>query len=152
MADKLLDFKQKKQETIEKKRRAFERVMFQNFLGAYAVIDEAGSIYPVNLVDISKTGCLFQVPWNAKTDKQLPVGKEITMRLYFSKDTYIPILVNVKYGKEFHDIDGRTYMRYGSEFDTSMPSFSALESFIEFLYKYAEHSATDRGSNKVYYL
>ena len=53
MTDKVLDFNTKRQENIEEKRRNFERVMFQNFLGCYTVIHREGVIYPVELVDIS---------------------------------------------------------------------------------------------------
>lgn len=151
MTDKVLDFKLKREEIIEKKRRNFERIVFENFLGAYTVINQNGSIYPVTLVDISREGCLFQVPWNVKKDKKFDKTEEITMRLYFSNKSYIPVVINIKYGKE-HLEDGETYMRYGCEFDQSYPSFQALEHFVNFLYSFAEHSAVDKGDEKVYFL
>ena len=63
MSGKVLDFAQKREQNIENKRRQFERVLFQNFLGAYTVIDQGGAIYPVSLVDISHDGlstCAFK--------------------------------------------------------------------------------------------
>lgn len=150
--DKVLDFVGKRQENIEKKRRNFERIMFQNFLGAYSVIDDGGTIYPISLIDISKEGCLFQVPWNVKKDQKFAVGTEIPLRIYFTKNSYIPVPVTVKYGKEFIDDQGSTYMHYGCEFDVTTSSFDALQSFIEFLYKFAEHSVIDRGDTKVFFL
>ena len=85
MTDKVLDFVGKRKETVEKKRRSFERLLFQNFLGAYSVIHEADSIYPVTLVDISNDGCLFQVPWDAKRNKKIDIETELTLRMYFTK-------------------------------------------------------------------
>ena len=152
MADSVLDFTEKRKENIEKKRRQFERVLFNNFLGAYTVVDQGGSIYPVSLVDISRDGCLFQVPWNIEKDTKFEKDHELTMRIYFTKESFIPVVMNIKYSREFVDEDGLVYMQYGSEFDSSMPSFQAIESFIEFMYKFAEHSSQDKGSRKVYFL
>lgn len=152
MTDKVLDFAEKRQANIEKKRRNFERIVFQNFLGAYSVIDNDGSIYPVTLVDISHDGCLFQVPWNVKRDQKMEEGREVKMRMYFSKSSYIPVILTVKYGRESIDKDGETYMQYGCEFDKSMQSFQAMEKFIEFLYQFAEHSTFDKGTPKSYFL
>lgn len=148
---KILDFNKKKAETIEMKRRAFNRIVFTNFLGAYSVIDDHGSIYPVTLVDIAGDGCAFTVPWNPKSDKKLPEGHEIGMRMYFTKGSYIPVVINVRHAKEIVGEDGMMYLQYGCEFDKTNPSFEAMQSFIDFLYKFAEHSAIDRGDTKVYF-
>ncbi len=152
MADKVLDFLEKRKENIELKRRQFERLLFNNFLGAYTVVDQGGTLFPVSLVDVSHDGCLFEVPWNGERDTKLEDGYEITMRMYFSKKTFIPVVLEIKYGRETVGEDGQTYMQYGCEFDKSMPSFAAIESFIDFMYKFAEHSSLDKGSNKVYFL
>ncbi|MBT7608801.1 MAG: PilZ domain-containing protein [Bacteriovoracaceae bacterium] len=151
MTDKVLDFNEKRMASIEQKRRSFERVLFQNFLGAYSTIDQDGVLYPVSLIDVSRDGCLFQVPWDLNNDKKFEDDKEMTMRMYFTKSSFIPAVLNVKYGKEFIDKDGQTYMHYGCEFDKSMPSFEALKNFIEFVYSFAEHSAIDRGDVKSYF-
>lgn len=152
MADKVLDFQEKRKENIEQKRRQFERILFNNFLGAYTVVDQGGSIYPVNLVDVSRDGCLFQVPWNVDRDTKIDEGTELTMRMYFTKNSFVPVVLEIKYGREYVDEDGQTYMQYGAEFDKSMPSFQAVETFIEFMYQFAEHSSVDKGSKKVYFL
>lgn len=152
MADKVLDFVGKRQENIEHKRRQFERVLFNNFLGAYTVVDQGGSIYPVSLVDVSYEGCLFQVPWDVKRDTKMEDDAELTMRMYFTNQSFIPVVMKIKYGREFIADDGQTYMQYGCEFDASMPSFQAVHAFIDFLYKFAEHSSLDKGSKKVYFL
>lgn len=151
MTDEVLDFVGKRKENIEKKRRGFERVLFQNFLGAYTVIDNAGSVYPIELVDISHEGCLFRIPWNMKKDQKLEEGSEINLRMYFTKDSYLPVIVNIKYGSENIE-NGQTYMQYGCEFDQSLPTFSAMQDFIKFMYSFAEYSAIDKGDARAFFL
>lgn len=148
---KILDFNKKKADTIEQKRRAFNRIVFENFLGAYSVISDNGAIYPVTMVDIAGDGCAFQVPWNEKTDTKLASGFEVNMRMYFTNQSYIPVIMNVRHGKVVQGKDGHTYMQYGCEFDKNQSSFEAMQSFIDFIYKFAEHSAIDRGDTKVYF-
>lgn len=148
---KILDFNKKKADTIEQKRRAFNRIVFQNFLGAYSAIDDNGSIYPVEMVDIAGDGCSFQVPWNARTDKKLASGFEVNMRMYFTNKSYIPVIMTIRHGKEVLGKDGNTYMQYGCEFDKTHSSFEAMQSFIDFIYRFAEHSAIDKGDTKVYF-
>lgn len=148
---KVLDFNKKKADTIEQKRRAFNRIVFQNFLGAYSVIDDNGSIYPVTMVDIAGDGCSFQVPWNPSKDKKLASGFEVNMRMYFTDKSYIPVIMNVRHGKEVLGSDGITYMQYGCEFDKTVATFEAMQSFIDFIYRFAEHSAIDKGDTKVYF-
>ncbi len=150
--EKVLDFNKKREDSIEHKRRAVERIMFDNFLGTYSVIDGVDSIYPIDIIDISRSGCLVQVPKNSGTEQTFKIDNEHTLRLYFTKASYIPAIVTIKYGKDFTGKDGKVYTQYGCEFDTEVPSFEALESFINFIYKFAEHSAIDRGDSKVYFL
>lgn len=147
---KVLDFNKKKAETVEQKRRAFNRVVFQNFLGAYSVISDNGAIYPVTMVDIAGDGCAFQVPFK-NGDKKMASGTEVNMRMYFTDSSYIPVIMNIRHGKEVRGTDGLTYMQYGCEFDKSHSSFEAMQSFIDFIYKFAEHSAIDKGDTKVYF-
>ncbi|MBT3234396.1 MAG: PilZ domain-containing protein [Bdellovibrionales bacterium] len=151
MSAKVLDFKVKREESLEKKRRSFERILFQNTLVAYSVIDKEGSIYPVTLVDISRDGCLFQIPWNVRRDKKYPAETELPLRIYFTDNSYIPVNVIIRYGNEYVANDNNTYMQYGCAFDHEDRSYTALASFIEFLYLFAEHSKIDRGDSKVFF-
>ena len=152
MADKVLDFGKKREEYIEKKRRSFERILFQNFLGAYSVISNDGSVYPVTLVDISHEGCLFEVPWDPKSDVAYSQGEEVAMRIYFTKGSYIPVTVTVRHSVEAIGTDGQIHMQYGCKFDKSVPSFEVLNNFINFLYSFAEHSTIDKGDQRSFFL
>ncbi len=150
--NKVLDFSAGRKKRIDKKRRQFERLVLSNFLGAQQEISKDGITHSVSLVDISRSGCRFQIYWNSDRQSVLAAGSEVTLRMYFAQDSYIPVVMQVKYGREYTSPEGTTYMQYGCEFDTSTSSFEAMSAFIDFLDKYAEHSIQDQGSRKVWYL
>jgi hypothetical protein len=75
----------------------------------------------------------------------------VQMRMYFTNASYIPVIMKVRHAKEVLAQDGTTHIQYGCEFDKSVGSFEAMQSFIDFIYKFAEHSAIDKGDTKVYF-
>ena len=153
MSDKkVFDFSEKRRQSIEQKRRSFERVVFDEFLGVDAVIDDNGSGYPLKLVDISAEGCLFQLPISQETRQRFKSGTEHNLKLFFTKGSFLPVVIKVRHTSEYVDQKGDAYWRCGAEFDKSLPSFKALESFIQFIYKYAEYSCVDTAAHKVYFL
>src|SRR6187200_1568751 len=93
---KVVDFNEKRKQSIEQKRRSFERVVFQEFLGVYSVVDDQGTGYPIKLVDISGDGCQFQMPFSLKAKNQFKAGTEVTLKLYFTKGSYLPCVVTVR--------------------------------------------------------
>ena len=131
----VVDFNEKRQKSIEQKRRTFERVVFQDFLGCETVVDDQGSGFPIKFVDISKDGCKLQLPF--------------TLKLFFTKETYLPAVVTIRHASEYVDRDGNAWLQLGGVFDTSLPSYKALASFTEFMYQYAEYSCVDKGEQKV---
>lgn len=149
---KVIDFIKKRQAVIEEKKRNIERVVFDDFLGSYSVLDDQGSHYPINMVNISKDGCMFQVPCSKKNSSQFENGREMTLRMYFTESSYIPMVVTIRHGHEYTDTRGDTYMRYGCEFDTAVPSYEAVKNLVSFIYSFAEHSCLDKGDSKVYFL
>ncbi len=149
---KIFDFSEKRKQTIEKKRRSFERIVFEEFLGVYSVIDDEGASYPVKLVDISYEGCQFQIPFSSKARNQYKSGEDLSLKFYFTKGTYLPVMVKLKHIQEYIDKDGEAYLRIGGEFDTSLPGFNAIAKFIDFIYQYAEFSCVDKGERKVFFL
>jgi hypothetical protein len=153
MADEnnILSFNEKREENIERKRRNFERILFNNFLGAYSVIDQAGVVFPIDMLDISHDGMSFKVPRGA-IGSSFQKNEDLTLRMYFTKDTFIPVVTSIKWTKDYKGDDGEIYLEYGVKFDKSVPTFEALKPFIDFLYKFAELSTEDKGKSKVYYL
>jgi hypothetical protein len=61
-------------------------------------------------------------------------------------------VVTVRHASEYIDEQGNAWLRLGGEFDSTLPSFRALASFIDFIYQYAEFSCIDKGESKVYFL
>lgn len=149
---KVIDFQAKREESIEKRKRSFERVLFSEFLGSYAEIDENGTKFNVMMVDISREGCLFQVPFSKNSLAYFKKQENVTVRVYFTKDDFLPLDIDVRHLNEYIDERGDAYIRIGGEFDQSSPSFKAFSPFIEFLYKFAEFSCVDKGESKVYFL
>ena len=149
--DNILSFNEKREENIERKRRNFERILFNNLLGAYSVIDQAGVVFPIEMQDISHDGMSFRVPRGA-IGSTFKKNDELTLRMYFTKDTFIPVVTNIIWSKNMKGEDGEVYLEYGVKFDKSIPTFEALKSFIDFLYKFAALSTEDKGKSKVYYL
>lgn len=153
MSDKnnVIDFKSKRVENVEEKRRSFERMVFKNMMGTYTVVDDKGSCFPITLVDISQSGCMFQIPWNPNSQKHFENNRELTLRMYFTEKSYLPVVVNIMRSNEYIDNTG-TYMRYGCQFDMNTSSIEALRTFIDFIDQFAEHSVIDHGDAKVYFL
>lgn len=149
---KVFDFSEKRRQSIEQKRRSFERVVFDEFLGVDAVIDDNGTGHPLKLVDISADGCLFQVPFSTEARQRFKAGSEVTLKLFFTKTSFLPVVIKVRHISEYVDQRGDAHWRCGGEFDKTLPSFKALESFIQFIYKYAEFSCHDSAAHKVYFL
>lgn len=153
MTDKVLNFQKKREENIEKKRRNFERVLFRDFIGASSTItQDEGAIIPIELVDVSRDGVLFQIPFNVIEKEQFIGNEEIGIRMYFTKESYLPIVVTIRNSREYIDTDGNAYMQYGCEFDKTLPAFDALNNFINFMYGFAEHSTIDHGDKKIFYI
>ncbi len=148
---KVISFKDKKKENIEKKKRSFERLVLNDMTRCGAVIDDAGTHYSVKLIDISYDGCLIQIPYKDAKHKLFQIDNEIDLRFYFTESSYIPARVRVKHSHSHQEV-GRDYERVGCEFDKTATSFVALEKFIEFLYKYAEFSIIDKGDEQIYFL
>ncbi len=147
MTDKVLNFVEKRKEVIEIKRRSLERILFQNTLGAYSVVDGSGGLSSISLIDISHDGCLFEIPFDPKAGPAYDDGEELTIRMYFTTKSYIPVVLRVKNSREAIK-NGQTYIQFGCVFDKTLPSFEALESFINFLYQFAEHSSLEKQSDR----
>ena len=149
MTHDVIDFTKKRKEMIEKKRDSFERVVFDHFLGCKAQIhDPSGKARMIDLLDVSRTGCRISV-YPTKGETTLKVGEEILLRLYFTPKAYIPAPVKIRNIKQETGVDGLVMNYYGCEFDKTTSSWAALHSFIEFVYRFAEHSVSDRPQQKV---
>jgi hypothetical protein len=132
--------------SAEKKRKT-ERIFFNNLVGVYGMV-QPGKMIPVNLIDVSEGGLAIQVPYPTEMsgDKIWPkdsVG--LPIRLYFSADSFMEVLVDVKNSTPQVD-NGYKYIRYGCEVNTDQRAYQAWMSFVTFLRSYTEISERDNGN------
>ncbi|MCC7440687.1 MAG: PilZ domain-containing protein [Bdellovibrionales bacterium] len=148
-SDQVIDFNSKREERLQEKRRKTERIFFKHLLGIYCVTGNS-EMQQVEFVDVSEEGCSFQVPF---TDNVAgPKEKEnIPVRIYFSQDTYLPILVTVQNSAQ-SIVEGRRYIRYGCSIDTKTATYDAYKQFVKFLHMYAEQAHRDNGKVTFFYL
>lgn len=145
----VVDFNEIRAQKMEEKRRKTERIFFHQLLSVYSVVAN-GTMFPIELVDVSEDGCSFQVPfdpnkpWPTTTD-------EIPLRFYFSQDTYLEVRVKIQNSRPAIENNAR-YTRFGCTVDQSMSAYPAYQQFVRFLKLYSEHAHKDRGDVSVFYL
>ena len=145
----VIDFSAIRDAKIEEKRRKYERVLFKNILGVYCVAEGEG-LKAVELIDISPEGLSFQLPVGSPNTKSIQVGTEMTIRFYFSQDTFIPVSLKVNNSRPCIE-EGSTYTRYGCSVSKDTQSYETYKTFAQFLALYAETSHNDRGDLKLFY-
>lgn len=145
----VVDFTEARQQRLEEKRRSAERVFFKHLLSVYCVVGEH-QMRPIELIEVSEDGCSFQVPFDG--DKPWPnEATEMPIRLYFSQDTYISLMLTIANSRPCID-QGVRYVRFGCTVDKTLSSYPAFEQFVRFLRAYSEHSHKDKGDVSVFYL
>ncbi len=147
--EQIVDFNQAREQKMDEKRRKAERIFFQQMLGVYCVTENS-NLKSLEIVEVSEEGLSFQVPFDSKNPWPGD-SKDISIRLYFSQETYLPVLLNVKNSRSYIE-KGSRYVRYGCSINTEMSSYEAYKQFVRFLKSYAEHAHKDKGENTVFYL
>jgi hypothetical protein len=143
----VINLEEAQKQRLEEKRREYERVLFDNMLGCYSVIEKKG-LKSVRMVDISKSGMKFRM---LESEGTFEIGEELAFRFYFSQDTYLPAFITIKREDRVVE-DGMTYVEYGANFDKNLQSYEALLNFVEFVYQYAKHAKKDNGDKQIWFL
>ena len=126
-------------------KREFERILFNKFLGVYTLV-ETRSLHRVNLVDISTTGCRFEI---SRNHGELQVGDQWAFRFYFTEDTYLPALLKIKHRYDSENAE-EDYIGYGAAFDSTASTYSCLSDYVNVLYCYVTHAVEDKFNKEVY--
>ncbi len=147
---KVVDFSEKRALKMEDKRRKTERIFFQNLIGVYSVISDR-SLKPIEILDLSEEGCSFQVPFDPKTPWPAETV-EIPIRMYFSADTYIPVVLRIQNSTATIGEGGQRYVRYGCKVDQTLQTYQVYREFVRFMKLYSEHAHRDNGGASVFYL
>lgn len=134
----VLDMTAMRQEIISEERRRVKRTILAEFLGAYVVIPQQG-LQKVNVYDISNEGLALDVEAELG---HFRVGDELAMRLYLSKDTYLPFIIRISNHRE---ITTEGLFRHGAQFVKSATNGEALSHFVKFLETVTASLQTDHG-------
>lgn len=145
----VVDFSRVREKRLEEKRKNTERIFFENLLSVYSVIGQS-KMFPVQLIEVSEDGCSFQVPYNPKEPWPRD-AKEMPLRLYFSRETYLEVIVDIKNSR--HTIEkNQRWMRVGCTVAKNTQSYPAYQQFVKFLKLYSEQAHRDRGDMTIFYL
>ncbi|MBL7715614.1 MAG: PilZ domain-containing protein [Bdellovibrionales bacterium] len=145
----VIDFNEARATKMEEKRRKTERIFFKQMLGVYSVLAN-DKIKPIEIIDISEDGLSFQVPFDTKNPWPADLS-DLNLRLYFSQDTYLPVVVKIQNSRAGID-QGVRIVRYGCAIDKTLTSYTAFQQFVRFLKTYSEHAHKDMGEVSVFYL
>jgi len=141
--DEIISLDQFRNRKQEEKKRKTERIFFDHLVGVYAVVNP-GKMVQVNLTDVSEEGLGIQVPH--QSDKVWPTQmNDIVIRLYFSAENFMEIVVDIKNSRPVID-GGHRYLRYGCAIKTDQRAFSAWSKFVSFLKAFSEVSERDTGN------
>jgi hypothetical protein len=146
--ESVVDFNQAREQRLEEKRRNTERIFFRNLIGVYSVTGHS-KMQPIELIDVSEEGCSFQLPCDP--ERNWPTSNELPIRLYFSQDTYLEIIVRIQNSRPSIE-NGARFVRYGCMVDKELKSYPAYRAFVTFLKQYSEHAHKDMGDVSVFYL
>jgi hypothetical protein len=144
----VVDFNEARAQKLDEKRRKAERIFFKNLLSVYCVTGNT-HMRPVELVEVSEDGCSFQVPYD--DERPWPSNTDVPIRLYFSQDTYISVMMRIQNSRPSIDA-GQKFMRFGCAVDKETSTYQAYVQFVRFLKLYSEHAHKDKGDVTVFYL
>ncbi len=148
----IVNLDKKRQEKIENKKRQFERIFFSEVIGCYSVIEEGNRIFPIEILDISESGCKIEIPEKAAGVKNFEIDAEVNLRLYFTKKSFVTLTAKIKRSNIIKSDTNANILELGAEFDQDLPGHEVLQSFINFIRSFAEYSNVDNSTKKVYFL
>ncbi len=141
--DGIINLDQFRNRKQEEKKRKTERIFFDHLVGVYSVVNP-GKMVQVDLTDVSEEGLGIQIPY--ESGKIWPTQtNDVPIRLYFSEDSFMEILVDVKNTRPTIE-HGNRYIRYGCLVKNEQRSFGAWAKFVSFLKAFAEVSEKDSGN------
>jgi hypothetical protein len=133
-------FRNRKQE--EKKRKT-ERIFFDHLVSVYALVNP-GKMVQIQLTDVSEDGLGIQVPY--QTERVWPHQAEnIAIRLYFSAENFMEVLVDIKNTRPTID-GGKRFIQYGCAVKSEQRASVAWTRFVSFLKAFSEVSERDTGN------
>lgn len=122
----VVDFTEKRQEALQRERRAVRRTILTEFVGVFVVVPKLG-LQKVNLYDVSENGLAFDFP---ALEGKFKVGEEVAMRVYLSQKNYFPFIVKINNLRSIFD---EGVSRHGASFVKNTVNDEALKYFVKFI-------------------
>jgi len=144
----VVNFDEMRSKKLDEKRRQNERTLFKQLLSVYTVAGD--DMRPIEFVDVSEDGFSFRTPF----DKNNPWPQnldEFVVRMYFSQDTYLPVVAKVQNSSHLID-DGVRYIRVGCSVDNTTRSYAAYQQFVKFMHAYTVQAHHHDGSTTLFYV
>jgi len=139
----IINLNQVRNRKQEEKQRKTERIFFHDLIGVYGVMT-GDRLIPIELADVSEEGLGFQLPY--REEKKWPLDMtDQRIRLYFSEESFMEVVVNIKNSRPVID-SGDRYVRYGAEIASDHKTYNAWKKFVGFLKAYADVSQRDSGN------
>jgi PilZ domain len=138
----VFDMTIRREEVIKEERRKVKRTILAEFIGAFVLLPGQG-LLKVNVFDISEDGLSIDMEYEFGHFEK---GEEFAMRLYLSKDTYLPFIVRVS---NFREVSDEGAYRHGVQFVKDTTNAEALKHFVKFLETVTASLQTDRGDIQV---
>lgn len=142
---KVIDFTSARAQRNLDNRRAVERFFLQHMIDVYCEIDGGQKQLPIEIVEVSETGCSFRLT----VDKGTALPRDTTgalipilARFYFSRDSYLRIGFSVINVTQEIGSQGKS-MRYGCRVDETFASAEAYRQFARFMEQFARHAMRD---------
>jgi hypothetical protein len=138
----VVDLGPRRREVIQSERRHNRRTILTNLLGAFTVVPEQG-LKEIFLYDISEGGLAFDCESDGSHFK---VGEEIAVRVYISREIYVPVTVVVKNVREIRD---EGVYRHGTTFSSQGTGDEVLKHFVKFVEAMSVNLRRDHGDLKL---
>ena len=123
-----------------RERRAAERFFLSELVQSFVEVSDK-DLRPVEMIEASETGCSFRVRYE-RTDVLNAEVKELSLRVYFTHDTYLKFPMRVINCGPYVE-NGVRYRRWGCQVDRKALSYPAYRHFVQSMSVYAGQLRTD---------
>jgi hypothetical protein len=148
-SNNLVQLEEVRKSRQDEDRRSYQRVLFNNVLNAYTVIEEKG-LLEVKLLDISESGIRFgMTPEYGKFKK----NEKLAFRLYFSQNDYLPITIKVVRRQLVQSATESDFVEYGCKMlGVESEIRACIGDLVHFIKRYTAVAKNDHGDRQVFFL
>lgn len=145
--ERIIDLNDYRKNKNEERRREYERVLFNRVLGVYSFAETQG-LHHVEILDISYSGLRFK---EKNPEHPIKPGQKVALRFYFTPNSYLRLVVDVKRVSPYEEEGGNAGLEYGCEIDKQTKSFEVMNQLVSFMYKYAEVACEDQNPPLIWF-